>query len=100
MHQFDRIGTEIGDQEITVAVHCDAVGQGGAENVRRGITDIDPPMAGLRDELLSSIRADTHHAAARVGAPQSPVTFRQDALRTLQALSYGPDRVAVHGPAD
>jgi hypothetical protein len=100
MHEFDRIGTEICDEKITLAVYRNAVGQcGSAKNERRGIIGIDPPMTGLRYELLHAVRSNAHHAAARIGAPQGPVPFRQDAFGTLQALSDGLDGGAVHRPA-
>src|SRR5882672_9485304 len=101
MHEFDGVGTEVRDEEITHAIHGNPVRQRGASQYqRRRIVGIDPPMSGLRDQPLRAVGTDAHHAAAGIGAPESAVALREDALGALQIRANRSNDGTIHGPAD
>ena len=99
--QLQRIGAEIGDEEIAVGVEGETVGKA-ALRVDVALLEGTRLVAGdgrLQDQLLRAVRVDADHAAAAVGAPQRAVALGQDAFGPLQPLADKTDPRAVDLPA-
>jgi hypothetical protein len=100
-HQLDRVGAEVGDQDVAIGVEGNAVGQTAAQHQRPGVQcTIGRPVVdgALADQGLSAVGIDLHHTA-RIGRPDRAVGLAEDALGALQIDAQTADVTPIDLPA-
>ena len=102
-HDFEQVGAEVGNQDVTIrrkshAVRQGALRQSGLKRLRRigGRTQGKARVRLLTDELLRTVSRNARHTAARVRSPQGAVTLGKNALGALQVFSDIGDSLPVN----
>jgi hypothetical protein len=87
-HDFQPIRTEVGDQNVAIVGECKAIRKGSFDVTGRlGRRVSETRRMPLGNDLLLSIGAQVHNAAARVRNPQGSIGLGQNTFRPLQVTA-------------